>query len=68
MQVLRDLPDVRAIDFDDAAGVLTVSFDRANADAEAVIGRILTVLLANQVRISGVSKGRGLEQRVMSVT
>jgi hypothetical protein len=29
---------------------------------------VLWVLLNNKVRISGVSKGRGLEQRMMDVT
>jgi ABC-type multidrug transport system ATPase subunit len=68
MQALRDLPDVQAIDFDDESFVLTVAFDRAHADAETIIGRVLTVLLGNQVRISGVVKGRGLEQRVRDLT
>jgi ABC-type multidrug transport system ATPase subunit len=68
MQALRDIPDVRAMDFDDEALVLTVAFDRTRADAETIIGRVLTVLLGNQVRISGVVKGRGLEQRVRDLT
>jgi ABC-type multidrug transport system ATPase subunit len=68
MQALRDIPDVRAIDFDDEALVLAVSFDRTRADAEAIIGRVLTVLLGNHVRISGVVKGRGLEKRVRDLT
>jgi hypothetical protein len=29
---------------------------------------VLAVLLRHQVRISGVTKGRGLEQRVMDLT
>jgi ABC-type multidrug transport system ATPase subunit len=68
MQALRDIPDVRALDFDDETLVLTIAFDRSRVDAEAIIGRVLTVLLANQVRISGVVKGRGLEQRVRDLT
>jgi ABC-type multidrug transport system ATPase subunit len=68
MQALRDVADVRAIDFDDETLVLTVAFDRTRADAETIIGRVLSVLLGNQVRISGVAKGRGLEQRVRDLT
>jgi ABC-type multidrug transport system ATPase subunit len=68
MQALRDIPDVRALDFDDETMVLTVAFDRSSADAEVIIGRVLTVLLGHQVRISGVVKGRGLEQRVRELT
>jgi len=33
-----------------------------------VIGAVLWVLLNHRVRISGVTKGRGLEQRVMDLT
>jgi ABC-type multidrug transport system ATPase subunit len=65
---LRDLPAVRSAHFDDDARLLTVSFDPSQADAETVIGRVLTTLLAHGVRISGVAKGRGLEQRVMDLT
>ena len=37
-------------------------------EAEEVIGAVLQALLAQGVRISGVSKGRGLEERVMELT
>ena len=49
-------------------GEIIVSFERSKADAETVIGHVLWILLHAQVRISGVSKGRGLEQRVMDLT
>jgi ABC-type multidrug transport system ATPase subunit len=65
---LRDLPTVASIDFDDEKHELVVNFKRQEADAETVIGQVLTVLLQNRVRISGVTKGRGLEQRVMDLT
>ncbi|HZU82642.1 MAG TPA: ABC transporter ATP-binding protein [Polyangiaceae bacterium] len=68
LQALRGLPMVRTIDFDDERLELVVGFDRSAADAETVIGHVLTALLHSEVRISGVSKGRGLEQRVMDVT
>ena len=65
---LRELPMVKSCDFDDEEGVVAVHFERKHADAETVIGQVLWSLLNNQVRISGVTKGRGLEQRVMDLT
>ena len=65
---IRDLPTVASVDFDDERFELTVTVKRQEADAETVIGQVLSILLANQARISGVTKGRGLEQRVMDLT
>jgi ABC-2 type transport system ATP-binding protein len=65
---IRDLPTIASVDFDDEGLELVVSFKRQEADAEMVIGQVLTILLRNEVRISGVTKGRGLEQRVMDLT
>jgi ABC-2 type transport system ATP-binding protein len=65
---IRDLTTVASVDFDDEGLELVVSFKRQEADAEMVIGQVLTILLHNQVRISGVTKGRGLEPRVMDLT
>jgi ABC-2 type transport system ATP-binding protein len=49
-------------------GELVVHFDKQQASAEDVIGASLMALLQNKVQISGLSKGRGLEQRVMELT
>jgi ABC-type multidrug transport system ATPase subunit len=68
VQQLRELPIVKTLDFDEERLEIIVSFERKQADAETVIGQVLWVLLNNQVRISGVTKGRGLEQRVMDLT
>jgi ABC-type multidrug transport system ATPase subunit len=65
---IRELPMVKAAEFDDERLDLVVYFERKQADAETVIAHVLWALLNNQVRISGVSKGRGLEQRVMDLT
>jgi ABC-type multidrug transport system ATPase subunit len=65
---LRDLPAAKTVAFDEAELEIVVCFDRTQADAETVIGHVLTALLKNQVRISGVTKGRGLEQRVMDLS
>ncbi len=65
---VRELPMVKAADFDDERLELVVHFERKQVDAETVIAHVLWMLLNNQVRISGVTKGRGLEQRVMDLT
>ncbi len=70
LAAVRELPMVTIADYDDERGELTVHFDRTrpDVDAEVVIGAVLWVLLQHRVRISGVTKGRGLEQRVMDLT
>jgi ABC-2 type transport system ATP-binding protein len=65
---IRDLPTVASVDFDDERRELVISIKRDLADAETVISQVLQILAQNQVRISGVAKGRGLEQRVMDLT
>ena len=67
--LVRDLPIVKRVEWDEERRELVVYFDRGqNVDAEQVIGAVLWVLLQNQARIASVSKGRGLEQRVMELT
>ena len=68
MDPLRQIPNVTRVEVDDEKNELVVYFDRKQVDAETVIGQVLWVLLNAHVRISGVSKGRGLEQRVMELT
>jgi ABC-type multidrug transport system ATPase subunit len=68
VQELRELAVVKSAEFDEERLEIAVLFERKQADAETVIGQVLAILLRNQVRISGVSKGRGLEQRVMDLT
>ncbi len=68
VQKLRDLPMVKTAEFDEERHEIVVGFERKQADAETVIGHVLWILLNDQVRISGVTKGRGLEQRVMDLT
>jgi ABC-type multidrug transport system ATPase subunit len=65
---VRELPKVKAAEFDDERLELVIHFERKETDAETVIAHVLWLLLNNQVRISGVTKGRGLEQRVMDLT
>jgi ABC-type multidrug transport system ATPase subunit len=66
--LVRGIEGVKLVAFDRSSRELVVNFDRRVADAEEMIRRVLWVLLQNNARISGVSKGRGLEQRVMELT
>jgi ABC-type multidrug transport system ATPase subunit len=68
MDALGAIPVVKRVAFDEQRRDLTVDFSREVADAETVIGHVLMCLLQHGARISGVSKGRGLEQRVMELT
>ncbi|MGC4115421.1 MAG: ABC transporter ATP-binding protein [Myxococcales bacterium] len=65
---LRALPCVSAIEFDAGRRVLAVTYSPGKDEAEAVIGEVLKVLLAKGAKISSVSKGRKLEERVMELT
>ncbi len=68
IRAVRDLPMITRLEFDEESRELVVYFDRNAVDAETVIGHTLWALLQNQARISGVTKGKGLEQRVMELT
>ena len=68
MDQLRAVAAVKRVEYDDERRDIGIYFDREQADAETVIGAALWVLLNAQVRIAGVTKGRGLEQRVMDLT
>jgi ABC-2 type transport system ATP-binding protein len=65
---IRAIAGVTRYEYDEDRRDLGVFFDRKQTDAETVIGHALWILLNAQVRISGVTKGRGLEQRVMDLT
>ncbi len=69
LALVQGLPMVKLAEYDEDRGELIVHFDpRGQVDAEQVIEAALWVLLQQRVRISGVTKGRGLEQRVMEMT
>jgi ABC-2 type transport system ATP-binding protein len=68
VQSLRELLAVKSAELDEQRSEIVIYFDRSQADAESVIARVLRLLLDREVRISGVAKGRGLEQRVMNLT
>jgi ABC-type multidrug transport system ATPase subunit len=65
---VREVPTVARAAFEDEARELVIHFDPRAVDAEAVIGAALTVLLQQGARISGVTRGRGLEKRVIEMT
>jgi ABC-type multidrug transport system ATPase subunit len=64
---LRELPFIKSVEFDDEGLEIVVCFERSGADVEKVIGQVLSTLLRHQVGISAVTRGRGLEQRVMDL-
>ena len=68
MEPLRAIQAVKTVDFDEERREIVIYFERREVDAETIIAHALWILLNNKVRISGVSKGRGLEQRVMDLT
>ncbi len=68
MAALREIPVVKRVEFDEEKSEVVVYFERGQVDAETVIAHVLWCLLNNQVRVSGVTKGKGLEQRVMELT
>jgi ABC-type multidrug transport system ATPase subunit len=65
---LRAVEGVKTVAWHKAERELAVTFDRAFCDAEEMIRRGTFVLYQNGARISGITKGRGLEQRVMELT
>jgi ABC-2 type transport system ATP-binding protein len=65
---VRAVEGVKTVSWDKGKRELNVTFDRAVCDAEEMIRRGTYVLYQHNARISGVSKGRGLEQRVMELT
>jgi ABC-2 type transport system ATP-binding protein len=68
LEQVRAIPGVKTAAWDKAARELNVTFDRHECDAEEMIRRVIFALYQAGSRISGVSKGRGLEQRVMELT
>jgi ABC-2 type transport system ATP-binding protein len=65
---LRAVEGVKTVAWQKAERELVVTFDTAACDAEEMIRRGSQVLYQNDARISGINKGRGLEQRVMELT
>jgi ABC-type branched-subunit amino acid transport system ATPase component len=68
MDQLRAVAGIMRIEYDEDRRDLGLFFDRKQTDADTVIGQALWVLLTAQTRIAGVTKGRGLEARVMDLT
>jgi ABC-2 type transport system ATP-binding protein len=65
---LRAIALVTGVNFEEDKSELVVSFEKGKVDTETVIGQALWCLLNARVGISGVSKGKSLEQRVMELT
>ncbi len=67
-EALRAVEGVKAVAWNKAERELVVTYDRTVCDAEEMIRRGALALYQHQARISGINKGRGLEQRVMELT
>jgi len=67
-EAIRAVEGVKTVAWNPRERELVVSFDRKVCDAEEMIKRGTFVLYQHSARISGVNKGRGLEQRVMELT
>lgn len=59
---------VSRADYERKGHVLTVHCDEYQGEAEDIINQVLMILLQENIKISSVSKGKGLEQRVMELT
>ncbi len=68
IDAVRQIQGVKAAGFEKPTREMSITFDRHVADAEEMIRRVTYVLYQHNARISGISKGRGLEQRVMELT
>jgi ABC-2 type transport system ATP-binding protein len=67
IEPLRAIPHVKRVWFDESKGSLGVEFGR-ETELEAVVAQVLPILLHHQVPIRGLTRGRGLEQKVMELT
>jgi ABC-2 type transport system ATP-binding protein len=68
LTTVRAVAHVKLAEHDGVRNELIVHFDRDKTDAEGIINEVLRILLEQRARISGITKGRGLEQRVMDLT
>jgi ABC-2 type transport system ATP-binding protein len=67
IEPITALPSVKRVWLDEGRSALGVEFGR-EAELEAVIAQTLRILLDHNVPIRGLTRGRGLEQRVMELT
>jgi ABC-type multidrug transport system ATPase subunit len=65
---IHAIEGVSRADFERKARALTVHCDQYDGEAEDIINAVLLVLLQDGIKISAVSKGKGLEKRVMELT
>jgi len=68
MDAIRAIPGINRADFDRKERELSVHFEDFQGEAEDMIAQVLRVLLDANVRISALTKGKGLERRVMELT
>jgi ABC-type multidrug transport system ATPase subunit len=68
LELIQGLPCAASASYDAGKGLLAVRFAKEKFEAEAVIAQVLRALLDANVRISAVSKGRKLEERLLELT
>ncbi len=65
---IHAIQGVSRADYDRKSRALVVHCDQYEGEAEDVISQALMILLQDGIKISAVSKGKGLEKRVMELT
>lgn len=68
VETLKGLSGVSRADFDASSRTLTVYCEGFEGEVEDVMAQVLLSLLQSGVKVSAVSKGKGLEKRVMELT
>lgn len=65
---IHGVPGVSRANYVRKGRLLTVHCDEYQGEAEDIINQVLAILIQDGIGISAVSKGKGLEQRVMELT
>jgi ABC-type multidrug transport system ATPase subunit len=65
---IHAIQGVSRADYDRKTRALVVHCDQYEGEAEDIISQALVILLQDGIKISAVSKGKGLEKRVMELT
>jgi hypothetical protein len=68
LDAIQAIAGVSRADYDRKSRTITVHCDQYEGEAEDIISLVLMHLLQNGIKISSVSKGKGLEKRVMELT
>ena len=64
---LRAIPFVTRVELHDETNELAVYLERGRVEPELVVAQTLGLLLQREIRIRGLTMGKGLEKRVMDL-